>query len=117
MSEKTPDVAPAVLRNNASLFAALGDATRLDLLMHMTTGEPRSITRLSRHSALSRQAITKHLRVLEDAGLVRSKSRGREKLFGLEPGALDETRHALDMISKQWDESLARLKAWVEDPG
>jgi DNA-binding transcriptional ArsR family regulator len=73
-----------------------------------------SIARLTRGSALTRQAITKHLRVLQKAGLVRGVRRGRELLFRLQPRRLDEARRALDRISRQWDEALARLKTFVE---
>lgn len=74
-----------------------------------------SLTRLAEDSALSRQAITKHLRVLQEAGLVRGVRRGRENLFELDPMRLDEARRALDIISRQWDQALARLKEFVEE--
>ncbi|SRR6266568_4680173 len=103
------------LRRNAPIFAALGDGTRLTLLTKLSRGSRFSIARLTRGSALTRQAITKHLRVLQDAGLVRGVRRGRENLFELEPEPLDEARRALDGISRQWDEALARLKSFVEE--
>ncbi len=96
------------------MFAALGDTTRLNLLAKLSEGTPFSIVRLTEGSALTRQAITKHLRVLQDARLVRGVRRGRENLFELEPRRLDEARRALDGISRQWDQALARLKAFVE---
>jgi DNA-binding transcriptional ArsR family regulator len=99
---------------SAPVFAALGDKTRLTLLAKLGGGTPFSIARLTRGSALTRQAITKHLRVLQDARLVRGVRRGRENLFELEPKRLDEARRALDGISRQWDQALARLKAFVE---
>ncbi len=103
------------LRRNAPRFAALGDETRLALIGRLG-GEPRlSITQLSQGSPLTRQAITKHLRVLQDAGLVRATRKGRESLFELEREAVDEARRSLDDISKQWDQALLRLKAFVED--
>src|SRR2546426_9282835 len=102
------------LRRNAPIFAALGDATRLKLLTKLSRGPRVSIARLTHGSALTRQAITKHLQVLQDAGLVRGVRRGRENLFELEPEPLDEARRALDGISRQWDEVLARLKTCVE---
>jgi len=103
------------LRRNAPIFAALGDATRLKLLAKLSRGSRVSIARLTHGSALTRQAITKHLQVLQDAGLVRGVRRGRENLFELEPEPLDEARRALDRISKQWDVALARLKSFVEE--
>jgi len=102
------------LRRNAPVFAALGDETRLTLLTKLCGGSLLSIARLTEGSALTRQAITKHLRVLQGAGLVRGVRCGRENLFELEMEPLDEARHALDGISRQWDEALARLKSFVE---
>jgi DNA-binding transcriptional ArsR family regulator len=82
----------------------------------MLSEEPRlSIARLTASSSLTRQAITKHLRVLRRAGLVRGVRRGRESLFELRPGALEDARHALDNIARQWDAALARLKSFVEN--
>lgn len=103
------------LRRNAPIFAALGDETRLTLVTKLCGGSLLSIARLTEGSTLTRQAITKHLRVLQDAGLVRGVRRGRENLFELEPEPLDEARRALDVISRQWDQALARLKSFVED--
>jgi DNA-binding transcriptional ArsR family regulator len=102
------------MRGSASVFAALGDKTRLTLLAKLSGGTRFSIARLTKGSALTRQAITKHLRVLQDTGLVRGVRRGRENLFELEPKRLNEARRALDGISRQWDQALARLKAFVE---
>ena len=99
----------------APLFAALGDETRLRLIIRLSSGGPGSITQLSAKSAVSRQAITKHLRVLADAGLVRSTRRGREQVWDLEPRRLADARDYLDRISQQWDAALARLKSFVEE--
>jgi DNA-binding transcriptional ArsR family regulator len=74
-----------------------------------------SISRLTEGSKLTRQAITKHLRVLHDAGLVRGVRRGRENLFELEPTPLLKARRSLDRISREWDNALARLKSFVEE--
>ena len=106
--------ASAALRTNASIFAALGDATRLALLAELTKGEPQSIARLTEGTRLTRQAITKHLRVLEGVGVVRSVRSGRESLFELQPRPLVDARTYLDHVSRQWDNALARLKALVE---
>lgn len=84
------------------------------LLTKLSRGLRYSIAHLTQGSTLTRQAITKHLRVLEDAGLVRGVRRGRENLFELEPEPLDEARRAMDRISRQWDEAIARLKSFVE---
>lgn len=105
----------ARVEDAAPLFAALGDETRLRLLSSLSSGGPRSITRLSADTPVSRQAITKHLRVLSDAGLVKSARRGREHVWDLEPRRLAEAHRHLDRISKQWDDALDRLKLFVED--
>ncbi len=99
----------------APVFAAPGDATRLFLLDRLSTAGPLSITRLTIGSHKTRQAITKHLHVLAGAGLVRDVRWGREHRWQLEPARLDEARRALDQISHQWDEALARLKSFVEE--
>lgn len=109
------EIAVREVRGSAMVFAALGDQTRLALLAKLSGGSRFSIARLTKGSALTRQAITKHLRVLQDAGLVRGVRRGRENLFELEPKQLDEARRALDRISRQWDQRLARLKSFVEE--
>ncbi|MDB4892128.1 MAG: transcriptional regulator, ArsR family [Gemmatimonadetes bacterium] len=103
------------VRDAAPLFAALGDETRLRLIMRLSSGGPGSITQLSAKSDVSRQAITKHLRVLSDAGLVRSTRKGREQVWDLEPKRLADAHEYLDRISQQWDAALDRLKAFVED--
>ena len=108
-------IAASDVRDAAPLFAALGDETRLRLLVRLSSGGPGSITQLSAKSAVSRQAITKHLRVLSDAGLVRSTRRGREQVWDLEPQRLGDAHEYLDRISKQWDLALERLREFVED--
>lgn len=105
----------ANVRTYASIFAALGDETRLSVLTRLSSGEPRSITALTEGTKLTRQAVTKHLRVLEDAGVVRGTKVGRESQFALEPKPLDDARAYLETVSRQWDDALARLKAFVED--
>jgi len=98
----------------APVFAALGDETRLRLLARLSSGEPMSISRLTTGSGISRQGVTKHLRVLAGAGLVRSSRQGKESLWRLERRRLEEARRSLDLISQQWDESLNKLKLFVE---
>lgn len=98
----------------ASIFAALGDRTRLSLIARLSDGEPRSIANLSGGAAVTRQAITKHLAVLEDAGLVGRTRVGRESRYAYKPEAVDVARSYLDEVSAQWDAALARLQAFVE---
>ncbi len=101
-------------RSAAPLFAALGDDTRLQLLTRLSTGGPLSIAKLTVGFSMTRQAITKHLRVMEEAGLVRSKPHGRENVWAIEEARLAEARRYLQQISSLWDERLARLKRFVE---
>lgn len=98
----------------APIFAALGDRTRLALLNKLGDGQARSIAALSLDTDLTRQAITKHLHVLQDAGLVASLRVGRESRFAARRETLDEARAYLDRVSRQWDVTLGRLKAFVE---
>jgi DNA-binding transcriptional ArsR family regulator len=105
----------AALKTRASVFAALGDETRLSVLTRLANGRAQSISRLTAGTNLTRQAVTKHLRVLEIAGVVRGVRVGRESQFALEPKAIDDVRDYLERVSKQWDDALARLKSLVED--
>lgn len=98
----------------ARVFTALGDEARLRILRRLSGEGPLSIVRLSEGSGMTRQATRKHLRVLDRAGLVRSSRRGRESLWSLEARRLAEARSALEAISQEWDQRLARLRAWVE---
>src|SRR5579863_2948715 len=100
---------------SASIFAALGDETRLRLVLRLCDGGPMSISRLTAGTRVTRQAISKHLRVMEGAGLVHSTRRGRERLWQLERRRLADAQHYLDLISKEWDEALGRLKKFVEE--
>jgi DNA-binding transcriptional ArsR family regulator len=106
--------APAADSGTAGLFAALGDRTRLRLVAHLCNSGPASIVDLTAGQSVSRQAVTKHLQVLARAGLARSRRRGRERVWRIEPRRLDDARHWLARISSQWDEGLGRLKAMVE---
>jgi len=101
----------------AAVFGALGDQTRLRLLARLSSGGPASIARLSERSQVTRQAITKHLEVLSEAGLVRDDWRGRERVWRLAPRRLAEARAYLELVSRQWDDALDRLKRYVEGPG
>jgi DNA-binding transcriptional ArsR family regulator len=98
---------------HASLFAALGDEKRLRLLARLATG-PASISHLAEGSGITRQGVTKHLRVLARAGLVRGRRRGKESVWLLERKRLDEAKRSLERISRQWDVALDKLKLYVE---
>jgi len=115
MSRKSSNSVTASRRARAPIFAALGDETRLLLVAKLCGGEPHSISQLTKGSKLTRQAITKHLRVLEGAGIVHGMKRGRESLFKLDPEPIEEIKEYLELVSEQWDEALARLKAFVEE--
>ena len=101
----------------APIFAALGDAMRLRLVSRMCAGGPLSIVQLTGGSGVTRQGVTKHLHVLAEAGLVRDSREGRERRWELDPSRLDEARHALDVISQQWDHTLGRLREFLERSG
>jgi DNA-binding transcriptional ArsR family regulator len=98
----------------APVFAALGDRTRLSILSKLSGGQRRSIITLSMDTNLTRQAVSKHLRVLERAGLVSSIRTGRENQFVYNPKAVIDARSYLDAVSAQWDEALSRLQHLVE---
>ena len=104
----------APLRNSAPVFAALGDETRLRLVAILCAGGALSIAQLTSGTEITRQAVTKHLRVLADAGLVRDVKVGRERLWEFEPDRLEEARRSLDEIARQWDYALNKLKMTVE---
>ena len=104
----------ARLRRRAAVFAALGDPTRLAVVSRLARGESPSIAQLAADGPITRQALTKHLRVLERAGLVRGTRAGREARFALETAALEDARDGLEAISRQWDDALTRLRAFVE---
>jgi len=101
-------------KGSAHLFAALGDETRLRLVGRLCDGGPASIARLTEGSRVTRQAITKHLRVMERSGLVRCARRGRESVWQLDQRRLADARRYLDTISQQWDAALLRLRDFVE---
>ena len=111
----TSSRAGRAFQRTAPRFAALGNTARLALLLRLGDGTSLSITQLTEGSDLTRQAITKHLRILHDAGLVRSTRHGREHLFRVEPESLKDVRDSLDAVSRHWDHALARLRAHVED--
>jgi len=100
---------------SAAIFAALGDETRLHLVARLCDEGPLSIVRLTEGVDVTRQAVSKHLRVLEEVGLVRGTRDGRENVWELEPRRLAVARRYLDHVSARWDETIDRLRAFVED--
>ncbi len=102
------------LKASAPLFGALGDPTRLGLVVRLCEQGPLSISRLTAETDVTRQAITRHLRVLANAGVVRGMRDGRESVWELQPRRLEEAQRYLDQISRQWDAAIVRLKAFVE---
>jgi len=103
------------LRRAAPVFAALGDETRLRLVAVLCAGGALSIAQLTDGTEITRQAVTRHLQVLAEAGLVRDVKAGRERLWEFEAARLEEARRSLDSISKQWDVALEKLRRVVED--
>ena len=101
-------------RNAAPIFAALGDETRLRLITVLCAGGAMSIAQLTSGTKITRQAITKHLHVLADAGLVQHVKVGRERQWEFEPTKLEEARRSLELIGQQWDKALNKLKMVVE---
>jgi DNA-binding transcriptional ArsR family regulator len=115
MSRAQRNGGAAQRRAQAAVFAALGDETRLALVARLYGGQRRSIAELTEGSKLTRQAITKHLRVLERARIVHGVREGRESLFEFNPQPIVELKEYLEAVSVQWDEALSRLKAFVEE--
>jgi DNA-binding transcriptional ArsR family regulator len=110
---------PAVVQASdrlARIFGALGDPTRLKLVAVLCAGGAFSIAQLTATTEISRQGVTKHLQVLAEAGVVRDVKMGRERLWQLEPGQIEEARRTLELIGRQWDVALGRLKAFAELP-
>jgi DNA-binding transcriptional ArsR family regulator len=114
MSQTRRSSITAKRRQQASVFAALGDETRLALVAKLARGRPCSISQLTKRSKLTRQAISKHLRVLETAGMVHSAWSGRENLFEFNPRPIEGIKEYLNFVSEQWDQALSRLKSFVE---
>jgi DNA-binding transcriptional ArsR family regulator len=114
-SNRRPATKSATSPAHSLLFAALGDETRLALVARLCSGQPHSISQLTEGSRLTRQAITKHLRVLAKAGIVRCTRAGRESLFQFNPEPIAAMHQYLDLVSRQWDQALSRLKSFVEE--
>jgi DNA-binding transcriptional ArsR family regulator len=115
MSRPEPALAASAVRDAAPLFAALGDETRLGLLLRLSADGPASIAHLGARARVSRQAVTKHLEVLAGAGLIRDSWRGRERIWEIERARFADALDYLERISRQWDAALARLKSFVEE--
>lgn len=108
---------PAIVRSSealASVFAALGDPTRLKLVAVLCAGGAFSIAQLTESTEISRQGVTKHLQVLADAGVVRDVKLGRERLWQLEPAQIEEAKRTLEVIGREWEVALGKLKAFAE---
>jgi DNA-binding transcriptional ArsR family regulator len=101
-------------KRSVLLFAALGDRTRLRLVSRLCDAGPMSIARLTAGSSVTRQAVAKHLQVMEKAGLVRGARHGRESVWRLDRRRIKDARRCLDLISEEWDEALDRLRETVE---
>ncbi len=100
----------------ASVFAALGDPTRLKLVAVLCAGGAFSIAQLTANTDISRQGVTKHLQVLAEAGVVRDVKLGRERLWQLDPVQIEEAKRTLEAIGREWDVALGKLKAYAESP-
>jgi len=98
----------------APVFFALGDRTRLRLIAVLCAGGAFSISQLTANTQITRQAVTKHLQVLADAGLVKDVKVGRERLWQFDPAQLEEARRSLEVIGRQWEQALGKLKATLE---
>jgi DNA-binding transcriptional ArsR family regulator len=108
---------PAIVQSSttlANVFAALGDPTRLKLVAVLCAGGAFSIAQLTASTEISRQGVTKHLQVLADAGVVRDVKSGRERLWQLEPGQIEEARRTLEVIGQEWEVALGKLKTFAE---
>ena len=117
--ERVGAVPPAIAAADrlAAVFAALGDPTRLKLVTTLCAGAALSIAQLTANTAISRQAVTKHLQVLAAAGVVRDAKLGRERRWRLDPAQIEAAKQALELIGREWEAALGRLKAYVEAEG
>ena len=97
MSPRSTENDVVKLQDYASVFAALGDETRLFLVSKLTNGRSHSISQLTEGSRITRQAVTKHLRVLEGVGLVHSTRNGREQLYHLDLRPFRDIEEYLDL--------------------
>ncbi|MCR9208605.1 MAG: winged helix-turn-helix domain-containing protein [bacterium] len=115
MSKTTSDSSKKIdTRRHAMMFAALGDDTRLKILVKLRSGTPQSIKQLSADLPVTRQAVTRHLRVLEEANFVAQEIHGRERRFVACSEAISEAHDVLNVIAQQWEDALVRLKSFAE---
>ena len=114
MPQTSSNSSAAKLQKYASVFAALGDATRLALVAKLSEGCPASISQLTKGSNLTRQAVTKHLQVLKDAGLVSKACSGRESLFTLDLRPFKDIDEYLGFLSMQLYQALPRLNSFFK---
>lgn len=98
----------------ANVFAALGDPTRLKLVAVLCAGGALSIAQLTANTDITRQAVTKHLQVLADAGVVHDMKAGRKRLWQLDPARIEEAKRTLEVIGRQWESALGKLRSFVE---
>lgn len=112
MSSKRPELR---LKASAPVFAALGDETRLRLMIFLSTAGPSSTATLTAHVQVTRQAVAKHLRVMKEAGLVSSEYRGRDSVWQIEPSQLAEAQRCIELITSRWDQAVERLRSMVEE--
>lgn len=96
------------------VFAALADPMRRKLLVNLAENSPKTATRLATEYPITRQGILKHLRVLEEAGLVSVSQQGREKNYTFTPEPLSELDQWIKQLNATWDERLLRLKHFLE---
>jgi len=94
------------------VFAALGDPTRR-VVMERVAREPATATEIASELPVTRQAVAKHLAVLQDAGLVRAQRAGRERRFSPTPAPLGEAISWMASVGGQWDDRLAALQRYV----
>lgn len=103
------------VKASAPIFAALGDETRLRLVIFLSATGPSSTATLTDNVPVTRQAVAKHLRVLKDAGLVSSVYRGRDSVWQIESSQLEEAQRCIELIASRWDQAIDRLRAMVEE--
>ncbi len=109
------EVLPQGFFLQAHIFAALGDETRLSLIARLCRVSRQSISQLAEGTNLTRQAVTKHLQILERVGLVKSVRKGRETLFEFDAAPIETMTQYLELVSSQWDRKLSDLQAFLDE--
>jgi DNA-binding transcriptional ArsR family regulator len=100
-----------------AIFSALSDGTRRDVLRSLSHDGPSTSTELAARLPVSRQAVAKHLELLEEAGLVRASAEGRARRFSVTPGPLADAMGWMVDVGAGWDERLEALRRHVERGG